>query len=173
MSLFIKLVTVFYILIPVYKSVNGQTTIPIEVPDTTYTLIGDTLFTDKGFKFYKGQILKVGNGSGENGWFNTITFRSGASWPLLLWKKMDEKDPDYQLDPSIRIKDNVKLYLNPGSMVKIKKFKRYGKARWGYWYKLILHTTEFPRITFTANIPDAIRTKELIIPEDVAELIKN
>ena len=76
--------------------------------DTIYTLIGDTLFSNKGFKIFKGQSLEIGKASGERDWYNTVSFKSGASWPLLFLKDAEtDLNIEYQVNPSIREKDKI------------------------------------------------------------------
>lgn len=124
------------------------------------------MFIDKDFKLYIGQKLLCNNSSGENGWYRTITFKSGAAWPLVLWQRMETKNNlDYQLDPQMRINDKVKEYLIPGTTLVVKKFKRNGSKRYGYWYTVFLQTTEFPKIKFRANVGEALSAIELIIPQ--------
>ena len=64
---------------PREKKITTITTHEIAPSDTVskydkavYTLVGDTLFTDKDFKIYKGQKLFVGNGTSDNGWYKTL-----------------------------------------------------------------------------------------------------
>ncbi len=104
--------------------------------DTTYILAGDTLFTNQDFRVFVGQPVIIGNASGERGWYNTISFKSGASWPLLFMQKAEiRQDPEYQLDPSVRENDKVRDYLSPGDTLIVTKIKRFGRKRFGnYWY---------------------------------------
>jgi hypothetical protein len=55
---------------------QGQTDTLKQSNDTTYTKTGDTLFTNKDFKFFVGQKLLVGEGGGKNGWYKTISDHS-------------------------------------------------------------------------------------------------
>jgi hypothetical protein len=166
MHLYIKALILFCLLATFNESLHAQTDTSKMVSDTIYALIGDTLFTNKNFKLYVGQQLLSGSASGENGWYRTITFKSGASWPVLLWDKMETKNNvDYQLDPQLRVNDKVKEYLNPGEVLTVKKIKRNGNKRYGYWYIVFLKTTDFPTIKFRAWVADALIKKELMIQQ--------
>jgi hypothetical protein len=156
---------IFFSWLTIYnETLYGQTTESNPVSDTTYTLIGDTLFTNKTFKLYVGQQLLSGGGSSENGWYQSITFKSGSSWPVLLWDKTETKNNlDYQLDPQLRVNDKLKEYLNKGDILTVKKIIRNGNKRYGYWYIAILQTTDFPSIKFRAWVADAFIKQELIL----------
>jgi hypothetical protein len=131
--------------------------------DTIYILSGDTIFTNKDFNFYVGQKLIVGKGRGEREWYQTVSFRSGLSWPLIFLQKMEMKNNlEYQSDPSIREKDKVRDFLSSGDTLIITKIKKYGKRRIGYWYEVFLGQKQgFLSLNFRANILEAIRSEEL------------
>jgi hypothetical protein len=159
-------ITGFLILSTLYG--NAQTETSEKSPDTTYALCGDTLFTNKDFTIYKGQALIIGSGAGERGWYNAVSFRSGASWPLLFLQKTEmENNLEYQLDPSVREKDKVRDSLYPGDTLIVTKIKKYGKKRRGYWYNVSLVQKQgLLSLHYTCNIINAIRSKEMLLPTE-------
>lgn len=142
---------------------NNEST---QYKDTTYTLIGDTLFSNQNFKIAIGQPVVIGSASGERDWYNTISLKSGASWPLLFLKKTETgQNIEYQMDASIREKDKVKEYLNMGDTLIITKIKRFGKKRNGYWYMVTMGQKQgLLSLNFKCDIINAIRTKEVVVP---------
>lgn len=135
--------------------------------DTTYTLVGDTLFSNKNFKVFVGQKIVVGKPNGERDWYNTISFKSGMSWPLVFLKEAEtEQNIEYQADPTMREKDKVKEYVSPGDTLVITKIKRFGRKKSGYWYHAFLSQNAGPlSLNFRCYIVDAIRSKEVLLPE--------
>jgi hypothetical protein len=135
--------------------------------DTTYTLIGDTLFTNQDFKIVVGQPIIIGKASDERDWYKTITFKSGASWPLVFLQKVETRqNMEYQLDPSIREKDKVKEYLTPGDTLFVTKIKRFGSKRFrNYWYTVTMgQKLGLLSLTFKCDIMNAIKYGEVILP---------
>ena len=135
--------------------------------DTTYTLVGDTLFSNKTFKIFIGQPLLIGKASGERDWYNTITFKSGASWPLVLNKKSEtELNLEYQLNPSIREKDKVKEILTPGDTLFVRKIKRFGSKRSRYRYQVTMGQKQgFLSLNFKCDLLSAIKLREVVLIE--------
>src|SRR5688500_3978700 len=122
----------YILLLSLHFSINcysqADNDLLLKKSDTTYTLVGDTLFSNHDFKIFIGQPLIIGHAKGERNWYNTISFKSGASWPLLFLKNAETNlDLEYQMDPSIREKDKVKEYLTAGDTLIVTKIKRLGK----------------------------------------------
>ncbi|OLY93653.1 hypothetical protein SAMN05444008_114137 [Cnuella takakiae] len=136
--------------------------------DTTYTLAGDTLFTNQDFRVFIGQPIIIGKASGERGWYNTISFKSGASWPLVLMKEAElRQDQEYQLDPSVREKDKVRDYLSSGDTLIVTKIKRLGSKRFGnYWYMVNMgHKKGLFSLNFKCDLINAVRFGEVTLPK--------
>lgn len=77
--------------------------------DTTFTLLGDTLYSNMGFILYVGQKVIAGHGSSQNGWYNSIDFKSAFTWEKWLYRDMEIKNKmEYQSDESKRDRDKVK-----------------------------------------------------------------
>ena len=135
--------------------------------DTTYNLVGDTLFTNQNFKIAVGQTIVIGKASDERDWYKTITFKSGASWPLLLMQKAEtSQNFEYQLDRSVREKDKVKEYLTPGDTLTVTKIKRLGRKRLGnYWYLVTLRQQAgLLSLNYKVDLINAIRFGEVMLP---------
>ena len=136
--------------------------------DTTYTLAGDTLFTNQDFRIFIGQPIIIGKASGERGWYNTISFKSGASWPLLLMKGAElRQDQEYQLDPSVREKDKVRDYLSSGDTLIVTKIKRLGRKRLGnYWYMVSMGQKQgLLSLNFKCDLINAVKFGEVTLPK--------
>jgi hypothetical protein len=162
-----KLILLCFLLVMMMQCVHAQTaTAPIS-NDTTYTLSGDTLFTNQNFKISIGQKLTLGKGSGANGWYNTFSFKSAWNLPTMLLYKMEIKNNyDYQQDPSLWEKDQLKIYLHSGDSLWVNKIKKYGNKRHGYWYVLFLRPPKgFLRVDFKCFIADAIRKGEIMVTD--------
>jgi hypothetical protein len=155
--------TLFFITI----QVQAQTDSMLLSADTTYSLEGDTLFSNQDFKMFIGQKVIVGKGSGERDWYATFSFKSGASWPLLFLKETEtQNNVEYQLDPAIRERDKVKGYLVPGDTLTVTKIKRYGKKRNGYWYMVDLSQGQsLLSLRFKCDIINAIKLKEVLLAQ--------
>jgi len=135
--------------------------------DTLYTLDGDTLRTNAGFQFYVGQKLVVGKGSGENGWYYSIGFRSANAWPLLLFHDLEmNNEYKYQNDgEQARENDKVRSSLDSGQIAVVTKIRKAGGKKHGYWYWVLFKAKGSPGVRFRCNIGAAIRTKEILLPE--------
>jgi hypothetical protein len=155
-----------FLLLTVIASI-AQSKSQHEQKDTIYTLQKDTLFTNQNFMIYVGQPIVMGMPSGERGWYKTISFKSGASWPLLLSKKAETAlDIEYQMDPSVRERDKVKEHITPGDTLFVTKIKKYGKERFGYWYIVTMGQKQgFLSLNFKCDVINAIKTKEIVVPE--------
>jgi hypothetical protein len=136
--------------------------------DTTYTLVGDTLFTNQGFKIVVGQPIIIGTASGEQGWYQTITFKNPTAWPLLLFRDLElSQNLDYQLDESIREKDKIKDLLAKGDTLQVTKIKRLGRNRSGnHWYIVSMRLDQgLLSLNFRCYITGAIRLGEVTLPK--------
>lgn len=80
-----KLILLFFLLVMMMQCVQGQADPTPKTNDTTYTLSGDTLFTNQNFKIYTGQKLYLGKAAGANGWYSTFSFKSALNLPSLPW----------------------------------------------------------------------------------------
>lgn len=158
---------VIYITLLLSTNVHSQNHIgsALDKSDTAYALIGDTLFSNMSFKIFIGQPVVIGKPSGERDWYNTITFKSGAAWPLVFLKKSETAlDLEYQLDPSVREKDKLKEYLTPGDTLIITKIKRFGKKRLGYWYQVSMGQKQgLLSLNFKCDLINAIKSKEVLL----------
>lgn len=136
---------------------------------SSYTFFGDTLITNTGAKIIAGQYLLVGKGSGKNGWYEHISFKSAFAWPVWLFRDM-ELETAYSTYPNtvdasiVRERDKVKEYLNEGDSLLIKKIRKKGNRKRGYWYAVYLKDTQFLGPGFICNIEPAINSKEVIAP---------
>jgi hypothetical protein len=136
--------------------------------DTTYTMAGNTLSTNQGFKIVVGQPIIIGEASGEQGWYRSITFKSPAAWPVLLFREQElSQNLDYQLDESIRDKDKVKGLLAKGDTLTVVKIKRFDNKRAGnQWYVVLMRLGQgLLSVNFRCYIMDAIRLGEVILPK--------
>ena len=134
--------------------------------DDACTLHEDTLCIGSAIKLYVGESLVIGEGAGENNWYQTIGFRSYLNFPLLFLQGVETKNnPDYQLNPQHRTNDKVKESLVPGELLIITKLKREGKKRQGYWYTATLKNKRFLNLHYYCNLVKALQLKELSIKE--------
>src|SRR5258708_6984477 len=103
-----------FLLVPGVRTVHAQEGNTPPAQGIIYTLANDTLYTNAGFQIFVGQQIIIGKGSGQNGWYQSIGFRSGAAWPLLLFYNTELKvtynEPD---GTQIRENDKVKESLYP------------------------------------------------------------
>jgi hypothetical protein len=136
--------------------------------DTTYTLVGNILSTNHGFKIVVGQPIIIGKASDEHGWYHTITFKNPTAWPLLLFRDIElSQSVDYQTDASIRERDKIKDSLPKGDTLTITKIKRFGKKGSGkYWYVVWMRRDMgLLSLNFRCYITDAIRLGEVVLPK--------
>jgi hypothetical protein len=136
--------------------------------DTVYRLSVDTLYSNAHFKIFVGQQIVIGKAAGERDWYETISFKSGASWPLVFLRDLEtSQDLEYQMDPSIREKDKVKQYLAPGDTLTVTKIKRFGTKRHGYWYRISMGQKQgVLSLNFNCDIINAIKLGEVVIPAE-------
>ncbi|MBD3750549.1 MAG: hypothetical protein IE931_13755 [Sphingobacteriales bacterium] len=134
--------------------------------DNVYNLLNDTLFTNRGIRIIVGQKLIVGKGSDKNGWYSSMQFRSPFNWSIWLFRDMElnnSTNPSKVDAEQERERDSLRDFFHEGDSVLVKKIKRKGNKKYGYWYVLYLKTLKFPKANFICNINLAIKKKEIII----------
>lgn len=160
-----RLVFLFFFVTGI-QFVQAQETVTSIPKDTVYTLRNDTLFGKAGFYLTKGQTLRIGKGSGQNGWFRFIGFKSSMAWPVLLFHDAeinqmykDSADPE-----TARTNDLIKQSLDSGKVMLVTEIKRKGGKRTGYAYRVAMKEMVFPRTGFYCyDILSAIWSKEVIV----------
>ncbi len=134
--------------------------------DTTFTLVGDTLYSNKGFNLYIGQKVIAGHGSYENGRYRSVDFNSAFTWEKWLFRNMEIKNKfEYQLDESKRNLDKVKEYFPSGDTLVIKKIFQSRKKKIGTY--LILKSKLSFQSNFRCYIPDAFNLRELLLVKEL------
>ena len=108
---------------------------------------GDTLYLSPTVKFWEGQKVKLGKGSGMNGTFAFIN-ENRTSFASLMTRSQSEMTNLVPLPKDFS-----------GLSMDVKKFKRVGSKRMGYKYQLILKGN----ITYECDINPAIDAKEIIV----------
>lgn len=146
----------------------GQSiTDPLKRDTTHLVLRNDTLFSDKGYKIFVGKQLVIGKGSGENGRYLSINFKSAAAFPLIFLRNAEIKNNiEYQADPSARDADKVKEYLTEGKSLIVKKIKLKGNTR--NWHYYLVYLSDGPSSSaqkFKCSIAYALDLKELVVQE--------
>jgi hypothetical protein len=133
--------------------------------DTTFTLKDDTLFSSKGFNICVGQKFIIGKGSGEEGRYQSISFKSPLAFPLIFLRKTQiESNTDYQDNPSDFDQDQVKASLIPGQLLIVKKIKLIGHVRKWHIYRVYLYDdTPSWRYKYICDIETALKWNELLI----------
>lgn len=145
------------------SSSRGQAISPAIESDKQWRLDGDTLYFGSGQIVYLGENLIVGKGTGTNGWFHTIGFKSDFSWPIWFMRDTELKyNYDYQTDPQKRVNDKVRGYLQESDTLIIKKLKKEGNKQSGYWVTAILTSSKFPKIKYRSDIIQSLVQKELV-----------
>jgi hypothetical protein len=107
---------------------------------------GDTLYTTSGFKFYYGQTLKIGSGSGEKGYFkniievtrnNTDLFYTGSD-PRGIDAKILTGSASGGFNVQVKNSDfDITSVMQPKSANKtfvVVNLKREGNKKTGYTY---------------------------------------
>lgn len=128
---------------------------------------GDTLISGSGSQIVVGQRVKIGKGSGENGWYKSIGLKSAASWLLLLFHDTEIKNQyAYSGDPEQeRENDKVRDYLREGDSLLVTKIKRSGNKKHGYNFMIFLRDGKFPAINYRCNVQIASDTGEIILEQ--------
>jgi|GEM_PF-4028514 len=127
----------------------------------SFKLVNDTLFWETNKSIYIGKKLTVGKGSGDNGRYQAITFKSPTTFPLLFLRNTEiENNPEYKVDPLTRDDDKVKNYLTPGQSLTVTKISSKGNGKaWHYYEVLVVDG----RNKFKCDIGYAIELKELLL----------
>jgi hypothetical protein len=130
-----------------------------------YTLIGDTLFTNKDFKIFKGQKLFVGPGSNQNEWYKTISFNSVIDWYTITLAVLGTQNTESSEERDFRVNNLVRDCLHQEGTLYVKEIKKYGNARRGFWYSAILRSKPGkPNTNYRCNIQAALKTGEIVLP---------
>jgi len=113
-----------------------------------------------------GQRIIIGKPTGERDWYQTISFKSGASWPLAFQYELEtSQNPEYQVDPSIREKDKVKECLAEGDTLVVTRIKKHGNKRSGYWYVITMGQQQgLLSLNFKCYLIEAIKREEVRLP---------
>jgi hypothetical protein len=109
----------------------------------------DTLFYSPTIKFWEGQKLKLGKGSGVNGTFAFIN-ENRTSFASLMTRSTDQMAALVPMPKDFN-----------GLSVDVKKWKKVGNKRMGFKYQLILKGD----ITYECDPQSAIDAKEIIVSE--------
>ena len=124
--------------------------------------ISDTIITNKGFTIYVGQKLIVGKGTGLNGRYVAIGFKTPVNFTNLFLRETDiAHNPEYKLDPSAREKDKVKESLVIGSIVTINKLIINGNNKKGHSYVIYFKGDDTNSNNYRSFIDEAIPMGEL------------
>ena len=138
-----------------------------------YTLIGDTLFTDKDFKIFKGQKLFVGPGINQNEWYKTISLNSVFDWYGITLAVLGTQNTESQEEKDFRNNNLLRDCLHKEGTLYVKEIKKYGNARHGFWYSVILHSRPgIPNTNYRCNIKEALKTGEIILPIEQKTSVK-
>jgi hypothetical protein len=130
-----------------------------------YTLVGDTLFTDKDFKIFKGQKLFVGPGSNQNEWYKTISLNSVFDWYGITLAVLGTQNTESEEEKDFRSNNLVRDCLHLEGTLYVKEIKKYGNARRGFWYSVILRSKPGkPNTNYRCNIQAALKTGEIVLP---------
>lgn len=107
----------------------------------------DTLYQSEGVKFWVGQKIKLGKGSGVNGTFAFIN-ENRSSFTALMTRSPNDMANLIPLPKDMN-----------GLSMEVKKFKRVGNKRMGYKYQLILKGAG----TYECDINSALDAKEILL----------
>ena len=155
-----KTIFLLVVLSSFYKAYSQNSKTDINRTDTTFTLVGDTLFSNKGFNLYVGMKVIAGNGSDENGWYRYVRFNSAFTWEKWLFRDLEMKNnSEYKTDESKRELDKVKEFFPSGDTLEIKKIIKSRKKSIGTY--LILKPKSSFQSNFKCFISEAINSKEL------------
>jgi len=132
-----------------------------------YTLVGDTLFTDKDFKIFKGQKLFVGPGSNQNEWYKTISLNSVIDWYSITLAVLGTQNTETQEEKDFRVSNLVKDCLHNEGTLYVKDIKKYGNTRRDFWYIVILKSRPgISNTNYRCNIQTALKTGEIVLPNE-------
>jgi hypothetical protein len=138
-----------------------------------YSLLGDTLFTDKDFKIFKGQKLFVGPGSNQNEWYKTISLNSVFDWYGITLAILGTQNTETDEERDFRVNNLVRDCLHKEGTLYVKEIKKYGNARRGFWYSVILRSKPgTPNTNYRCNIQEALKYGEIVLPVEKKTSIK-
>jgi hypothetical protein len=131
---------------------------------TSYRVVNDTLITDMGFKIYEGLTLNVGSGSGVNGIYQQIRFKTQLNANLLLFHDAEMKTTYLnRINPEFnRQNDKLQELLHYGDRLMLKRITKKGNKKFGYWYYQILKRTKAPHTKLVCYIELAVNCKEIL-----------
>ncbi|RTL52777.1 MAG: hypothetical protein EKK39_06255 [Sphingobacteriales bacterium] len=134
-------------------------------PSTSYRLENDTLITNTGYKIYEGLTLQVGSGSGINGIYQQIRFKTQLNAYLLLFHDAEMKTTYLnRVNPEFdRQNDILKELLHYGDRLVVKRITKKGNKKFGYWFYLLLKRTQAPHTKVVCNIELAVNSKEILL----------
>ena len=105
-----KIIILFFTVLPLYS--QSQTRKVQHSSDSLYIFRNDSLFISPDSIITIGQKLKIGNGSDENGWYESISFKSAFAWPLWLFRSSElENEYDTPDGAYIREREKVKSFF--------------------------------------------------------------
>lgn len=146
---------------------QGQTDTLKQSSDTIYTKIGDTIFTNKDFKFFVGQKLMVGKGSGINGWYKTISDHSLIDAYSLTLGVLGVKNTETSEENELRVNNALVAALKDQNTLYVTRIKKCGNKRHGYrYYAILRYKSGLLYGKYWCIIIAAIKTGELIIPNE-------
>ena len=135
--------------------------------DAVYTLVGDTLNTNKDFKIFKGRKLFVGQGSNQNDWYKTISLNSVIDWFSITLAVLGTQNTETQEEKDFRINNLVRDCLHSEGTLYVKSIKKNGNTRRGFWYSVILKSRPgVPNTNYRCNLLEALKTAEIVLPKD-------
>ena len=133
--------------------------------DAVYTLVGDTLFSNKDFKIFTGQKLFVGNGTSDNGWYKTISFNSVIDWFSITLAVLGTQNTETQEEKEFRINNSVRESMHNEGTLYVKSIKKNGNTRRGFWYSVILKSRPgVPNTNYRCNLQEALKSGEIVLP---------
>ena len=132
-----------------------------------YTLVGDTLFTNKDFKIFVGKKLFVGNGSSENGWYKTTSLNSAIDWYSVTLAVLGTQNTETLDERELRINNLVRDCLHQEGTLYVSKIKKYRNDSHTFRYVVILRSRPGKANTnYRCNIQTAIETGEMVLPNE-------
>ena len=131
----------------------------VSADNESYQLKGDTLFSDTGLKFFKGQQLIIGNPAGEDGYYRSIIYKT-AIVPSI-WGQ--DRRYDHAIENHVNVKksrEGVKEFLVPGKLVTIKGIGLWKNSKPNFYIVSLASGSE----VFSCDIQFALSLKELSLP---------
>ena len=144
-----------------------QTDTVLKYQNVVYTLVGDTLFTNKDFKIFVGKKLFVGNGSSENGWYKTTSLNSAIDWYSVTLAVLGTQNTETLDERELRINNLVRDCLHQEGTLYVSKIKKYRNDSHTFRYVVILRSRPGkPNTNYRCNIQTAIETGEILLPNE-------